>query len=60
MRLDKFLSEMGVASRSESRKAARTGGISVNSVVVRDTALHIDPETDKVSYLDMPDRKSVV
>lgn len=51
MRLDKFLSETGTASRSESRKAARTGGISVNGAVIYDTAVHINPEEDEVSYM---------
>ncbi|MBS6446053.1 MAG: rRNA pseudouridine synthase [Clostridiales bacterium] len=51
MRLDKFLSETGTASRSESRKAARAGGISVNGAVIYDTAVHIDPEKDEVSYM---------
>ena len=32
MRLDKFLSETGTASRSESKKAARSGGVTVNGV----------------------------
>lgn len=51
MRLDKFLSETGTASRSESRKAARAGGISVNGAAIYDTAVHIDPEKDEVSYM---------
>lgn len=50
MRLDKFLSEAGVASRSESRKAAKTGGIAVNGAPVSDASIHIDPERDEVSY----------
>ena len=32
MRLDKFLSETGTASRSESKKAARSGGVTVNGI----------------------------
>ena len=51
MRLDKFLSETGTASRSESRKAARTGGISVNGTAVHDTAVHIDPEQDEIFFM---------
>lgn len=50
MRLDKFLSETGTASRSESRKAARAGGISVNGDPVSDPSFPIDPEHDEVSY----------
>ena len=44
MRIDKFLSECGLASRKESAKAAKSGGITVNGAVVKDTAKHIDPE----------------
>lgn len=50
MRLDKFLSETGTAYRSESRKAARAGGISVNGDPVSDPSFPIDPEHDEVSY----------
>ncbi|MBR7082854.1 MAG: rRNA pseudouridine synthase [Clostridia bacterium] len=51
MRLDKFLSDMGVCSRTESKRAARAGNIAVNGISVRDTSVHIDPETDEVTYL---------
>ena len=51
MRIDKFLSECGLASRKESAKAAKSGGITVNGAVVKDTAKHIDPEKDKVTFL---------
>ncbi len=51
MRLDKFLTETGTASRSESKKAAKSGGITVNGIVCRDTAQHIDPEKDTVVYM---------
>lgn len=50
MRLDKFLSETGTASRSESRRAARTGGISVNGSPVFDVSVHISPEQDVIAY----------
>lgn len=51
MRLDKFLSDMGVCSRTEAKRAARAGNIAVNGISVRDTSVHIDPETDEVTYL---------
>ena len=54
MRLDKFLSETGTASRSESKKAARVGGVTLNGVAVRDLSVHIDPETDRISYMNTP------
>ncbi|MBR6051860.1 MAG: rRNA pseudouridine synthase [Clostridia bacterium] len=50
MRLDKFLSDMGVCSRTESKRAARAGSIAVNGISVRDTSVHIDPGQDEVTY----------
>ena len=51
MRIDKFLSEMGVATRSEARSAAARGGVLVDGVPQRDLSRHIDPERVSVSYL---------
>ena len=50
MRLDKFLSNMGIASRSEATKAARGGLVTVNGLPCRDAAKHIDPEKDKICF----------
>ena len=50
MRIDKFLSNMGIASRTESSKAARQGGILVNGVTVKKADVHIDPEKDIITY----------
>ena len=50
MRIDKFLSNMGIASRTESSKAARQGGILVNGVAVKKADVHIDPEKDMITY----------
>lgn len=51
MRIDKFLSEMAVCSRSEASKAARSGGITVDGVAVKRADTHIDPEVNVVCYL---------
>ena len=51
MRIDKFISEQGIASRKEAAKAAKSGGVLVNGVAVKDLSTHIDPEADKVFYL---------
>ena len=51
MRIDKFLSNMGIATRTESSKAARQGGILVNGAAVKKADVHIDPEKDVVTYL---------
>lgn len=51
MRIDKLISDMGIASRRECAQAARRGGVLVNGVPVKDASRHIDPEKDSVSYL---------
>ena len=50
MRLDKFLVEAGVATRTEATKAARAGLVLVNGKAERKTASHIDPTVDTVTY----------
>ena len=51
MRIDKFLSEMGVASRKEAARAARSGGVLVDGVAIKDLSSHIDPEHQSVVFL---------
>ena len=41
---------MGIASRSESSRAARQGQILVNGVAVKKADTHIDPDTDEVVF----------
>ena len=50
MRLDKMISECGIASRSEIAKAARAGGITVNGIPIRRPDVKVDPAKDKVVY----------
>ena len=50
MRIDKFISELGAASRKEASKIARSGGVTVNGAPVRDLSAHIDPERDVVTF----------
>lgn len=54
MRLDKLLSECGLATRSESAKAARAGKITVNGVPVRKADVKVDPNADAVIYCGAP------
>ncbi|MBQ8440712.1 MAG: rRNA pseudouridine synthase [Clostridia bacterium] len=56
MRLDKMLSECGIATRKESARAARAGQISVNGTPVRNADAKVDPETDTVVYCGRPVR----
>ena len=54
MRIDRFLSQSGLASRKEIAKAAKGGHICVNGVCIKDCSLHIDPDTDKVTFFGEP------
>ena len=54
MRLDKLLSECGLASRTESKKAAKAGKITVNGMPVSKTDVQVDPDTDRVVYCGTP------
>lgn len=51
MRIDKLLSELGIASRKEAAKAARSGGVTVDGAMVKDLSKHVDPEGCKICYL---------
>lgn len=50
MRLDRFLSDTGTATRTESAKAVRAGQVTVNGTRPKSASLHIDPEKDVVVY----------
>ncbi len=54
MRLDKLLSECGIAGRSESGRAARAGKITVNGAPTRRADMHVDPENDHITYCGNP------
>lgn len=48
MRVDRFLSDMGLLSRKEAAKAAKSGRITVNGEIVRRADGHINEVTDEV------------
>lgn len=50
MRLDKMLSECGIASRSETSRAVRAGRVTVNGVAVRRADHAVDPMQDAVVF----------
>ena len=54
MRIDKFLSEMAICSRSEASKAARSGAITVDGVAIKKADAHIDPEKNLVCFHGQP------
>ena len=50
MRLDKFLSVTGKATRSESKSAVRQGRVQINGTPVRVSDVKLDPERDTVTF----------
>ena len=51
MRIDKFISELGIASRKEAAQAAKRGLLLVDGLPERDTSRHIDPEKNAVTFM---------
>lgn len=52
MRLDKFLKECNVCSRSESKQILKKGLIKVNDKVIKDASYKLDENKDVVTYND--------
>lgn len=50
MRIDKFLSVTGKATRTEAKKAIRAKAVAVNGVAVTSADMHIDPFTDAITF----------
>ena len=51
MRIDKILSELGICTRREAAKAAKSGGILVDGKPEKDVSKHIDPDKSVISFL---------
>lgn len=50
MRLDKFLSLAGKATRSESGKAVRSGAVLVNGIPAKKADMSVDPDSDEIIF----------
>ena len=50
IRLDKFLVEMGIGTRSQIKEAAKKGRIRVDGAVEKKTDRKIDPQTESVTF----------
>jgi 23S rRNA pseudouridine2605 synthase len=50
MRLQRFLSQTGVASRRKAEELILKGEIRVNDVPVREMGVKVDPEVDRISF----------
>ena len=51
LRLDKYLADMGLGTRSQIKKDISKGQVLVNGTVSKDAGTRIDTEKDQVSYL---------
>lgn len=47
-RLDKVLSNLGYGTRKEIKQVVKKGFVTINGEIVKDSALQIDPEKDKI------------
>ena len=50
MRIDKLLSDMGLATRSEARAACKSGQVLVDSKPIKDSSVHVDPERQSIVF----------
>ena len=50
MRIDKFLSVTGTATRTEAKKAIRAKAVTVNGCAVTSPDMHIDPNNDEITF----------
>jgi len=53
-RLDKILSNMGIGTRKEVKKLARSGAVKVNGEVVKNSDIKIDENNDEITVFDNP------
>lgn len=51
IRLDKFLADLGIGTRSEIKKYVKQGRVTVDGTVVKDSGLKFDETTAVVTYL---------
>ena len=54
MRLDKFLSITGTASRKDSARAVRAGAVTVNGIGAAKADMNVDPDVDKITFYGNP------
>ena len=54
MRIDKLLTTMGLATRTEAAKSAKQGLIKVNGQVIKKSDVKIDPDKDTIEYMGKP------
>ena len=52
IRLDKYLADMGVGTRTEAKKYIRQGKVKIDGLIVKSPEEKVDIENQEVSYLD--------
>ena len=52
IRLDKYLAEAGVGTRSQVKKAVRDGHVKINGVIVKHADTKVDEDNDIVTFDD--------
>ena len=52
MRLDKYLADMGIGTRTEIKKYVRQGKVKIDGEVVKSPEIKVNPDVQTVSYLD--------
>lgn len=50
MRLDKYLGELNICTRSESKKILKSGAVTVNDEIIKNGAYHINEKCDVIKY----------
>ncbi len=59
MRLDKFFSSLGILSRSECKKAVKSGHIKIGDTLAKSPDQQINPAVDRIFYKEVPVSYSV-
>lgn len=54
IRLDKYLADMSVGTRTEVKKIIKAGRIKVNNIVTKDSSIKINTENDRVLFDNTP------
>ena len=47
-RIDKILSNLGYGTRKDLKKIVKNGMVQVNGIIIKDSAMKVDPEKDKI------------
>lgn len=54
LRLDKFLADMGIGTRSEVKKYLKSNLVTINGKIVKDSSVKVNPDSDQVMFDGKP------